>query len=527
MSRDFHRPGRSPAFATSGMVATSHPLASLTAVEILRAGGTAADAAVAAMAVACIGEPHMTGIGGDCFCLVARPGQPIWGYNGSGRTGAAMRAETLIDQGLKEIAIDSVHAVTVPGAVEAWDTILRTHGRFGFDRVLAPAIAAAEGGVPVQPRVALDWAVTEAKLRKHAATTRIYLPGGAVPKAGDVVRFPALAATLRKIAKDGARAFYKGEVADDIVTTLAGLGGVLTAEDFAMHRGEVVTPISTNYRGLDVVELPPNGQGLAALILLNILERFDIASLEPGSAEEMHLLIEAGRLAYTARNTNIADPAFMTAPVSALLDRAFAARLAGMIDRERRSPFPPAIKPQGSTVLVCVVDKDRNAVTMINSLFSFFGSGITAEKTGVLLHHRGSGFNLAPDHPNCIGPVKRPMHTIIPALASRNGRVELAFGVMGGAYQAMGHAHLISNIVDHGMDLQTAIDSPRVFFEGEQVQVENGTDEDVMHALRAHGHDVVRRPLPHGGGQAIRIDWDRGVLIGASDPRKDGIALGY
>jgi gamma-glutamyltranspeptidase/glutathione hydrolase len=527
MTRDFHAPGRSTAYATSGMVATSHPLASLTAVEIMRAGGTAADAAVAAMAVACIGEPQMTGIGGDCFCLVARPGQPIWGYNGSGRTGAAMRAELLIDQGLKEVAIESPHAVTVPGAIEAWDTILKTHGRFGLDRVLQPAIKAADDGVPVLPRVALDWAVTEAKLRTHEATTRIFLPRGQVPKVGDVMRFPALAETLRKIAKGGARAFYEGEIADDIVATLASLGGVLTAADFAAHRGDVVSPISTNYRGLDVVELPPNGQGLAALVLLNILERFDMKALDAGSAERLHLLIEAARLAYGMRNTNIADPAFMTETIDALLDRGFAAKLAAMIDRTKRSPFPKAIKPMGSTVLVCVVDKDRNAVTMINSLFSSFGSGITAAKSGILLHHRGSGFNLTPGHPNCIGPSKRPLHTIIPALALRNGRVDMAFGVMGGAYQAMGHAHFISNIVDHGMDLQTAIDWPRVFFEGERVEVENGVGDDAIRILRAMGHEVARRKLPHGGGQAIRIDWDRGVLIGASDPRKDGLALGY
>jgi gamma-glutamyltranspeptidase/glutathione hydrolase len=227
------------------------------------------------------------------------------------------------------------------------------------------------------------------------------------------------------------------------------------------------------------------------------------------------------------RNTSIAEPAFMTEPVSAILDKGFAATLARMIDPSKRSQFPKPLKPQGSTVLVCVVDRDRNAVTMINSLFSFFGSGITAEKFGILLHHRGSGFNLTPGHPNCIGASKRPLHTIIPALALRDGRVDMAFGVMGGAYQAMGHAHVISNIVDHGMDLQTALDWPRVFFEGEEVQIENGTGDDVMQALRALGHDVSRRALPHGGGQAIRIDWHRGVLIGASDPRKDGIALGY
>ena len=222
--------------------------------------------------------------------------------------------------------------------------------------------------------------------------------------------------------------------------------------------------------------MPPNGQGLAALVLLNILERFDMSALDAGGVERLHLLIEAARLAYGVRNTSIADPAHMTEQVSAILDKSFAATLAAMIDPARRSQFPKALKPQGSTVLVCVVDKDRNAVTMINSLFSFFGSGITAEKSGILLHHRGSGFNLTPGHPNCIGPSKRPLHTIIPALALRNGRVDMAFGVMGGAYQAMGHAHVVSNIVDHGMDLQTALDWPRVFFEGDEVQVENGDE---------------------------------------------------
>ncbi|MGD9924552.1 MAG: gamma-glutamyltransferase family protein, partial [Pseudorhodoplanes sp.] len=525
--RDFQAPGRSLVYATGCMVATSHPLASLTAIEILRAGGTAADAAVAAMAAACIGEPHMTGIGGDCFCLVARPGRPIWGYNGSGRTGGAMHAEALIEQGLTGIAIDSVHAVTVPGAIEAWDAILKAHGRFGFDRVLAPAIAAAEAGVPVQPRVALDWALAVQKLRKHSATAKHLLREGEAPRAGDVVRFPALAATLRTIAKGGARAFYEGEIADDIVASLSSQGGVLTAADFAAHRGEEAGPISTDYRGLEVVELPPNGQGLAALVLLNILERFEMGALAASGADRLHILIEAARLAYGMRNTNIADPAFMSEQVQALLDRGFAARLAGMIDPTKRSQFPTAIRPMGSTVLVCVVDRDRNAVAMINSLFSAFGSGIATEKTGILLHHRGSGLNLTPGHPNCIGPSKRPLHTIIPAMTRRDGRVDMTFGVMGGAYQAMGHAHLISNIVDHGMDLQTAIDWPRVFFEGEQVQAETGIDSHVIEALRARGHDVARRSMPHGGGQAIRIDWEHGVLIGASDPRKDGIALGY
>ena len=527
MTRDYHFPGRSPAYATGGMVATSHPLASLAGVEILRAGGTAADAAVAVVAMAGVLEPQMTGIGGDCFCLVAKPGQPVWGYNGSGRAGAAMRAESLIEQGLKAITPTSVHSVTVPGAVEAWDTILKTHGRFGLDRVLQPAIAAAEAGVPVSPRVAFDWARTKDRLTNSPGAAMHFLPQGTAPKAGDVVKFPALAKTLWAIGERGPRAFYEGDIADDIVATLKAMGGVLTAEDFAAHRGEEATPLTSNYRGLDVVELPPNGQGMIALILLNILQRFALSDLDPVGADRFHLATEAARLAYAVRDTYLADPAFMTQPVPSLLDHAFAAQLADMIDRTKRSQFPKLPKPQGSTVLACVVDRDRNAVTIINSLFSAFGSGIATEKTGILLHHRGSGFNLELGHPNCIGPDKRPMHTIIPALAMRNGRVDMAFGVMGGAYQAMGHAHFISNVVDYGMDVQTAIDLPRLFFEGEQVTLESGIDEAVLQDLRARGHDAVRAALPHGGGQAIRIDWERGVLIGGSDPRKDGCALGY
>jgi gamma-glutamyltranspeptidase/glutathione hydrolase len=527
MTRDFHAPGRSPVYAMNGMVATSHPLSSFAAIETLKAGGNAADAAVAAIAVAGVVEPQMTGIGGDCFCIVAKPGQPVWGYNGSGRSAAAMRAQFLIDQGLKEIATTSVHSVTVPGAVEAWQTILRTHGRFGLDRTLSFAIDAAEQGVPVPPRVQFDWSLAQAKLAADPVTASIYLPGAAAPNVGDVMRYPALAQTLRKIAKGGARAFYEGEVADDIVATLKARGGLLTAQDFAAHRGDEASPIASAYRGLDVIELPPNGQGVAALLLLNMLERFDIAALDPVGADRLHLLLEVGRLAYAVRNQHVADPAFMQTSVAALLDRGFAAELAKKIDLKKRSDFGPLPKPPSSTVLCCVVDRDRNAVTIINSLFSAFGSGIATKKTGVLLHHRGSGFNLNPASPNCIGPSKRPLHTIIPALAARDGRVEMAFGVMGGAYQAFGHAHFISNLMDYGMELQTAINQPRLFFEGEPVVVENGISDAVFQDLRARGHDTIRRASPLGGAQAIRIDWDRGVLIGGSDARKDGCALGY
>jgi gamma-glutamyltranspeptidase/glutathione hydrolase len=527
MTRDFHLPGRSPVYAAEGMVATSHPLASVAALETLRAGGTAADAAVTAIAALGVLEPQMTGIGGDCFCLVAKAGAPVWGYNGSGRSGAAARAEPLLAQGINAIGPDSIHAVTVPGAVEAWDVILRAHGRFGLDRALGPAIHHAEEGAPVAPRVAFDWESAVDKLKRDPGATRHFLRDGRAPVAGDRMKNPALAATMRAIASGGPKAFYQGQPAADIVATLKPRGSFLTVEDFARHRGEVAEPIATNYRGLDVVELPPNGQGLAALVLLNILERFDLSALDPTGAERLHIELEAARLAYAVRDTHIADPAFMRMSVPALLDKGFASTLADRIDRNKRVALPKAPTPGSHTVLVTVVDRDRTAVSMINSLFTTFGVGIATEKTGIMLHNRGHGFVVDPAHPNSFGPGKRPLHTIIPALGLRDGRCDLTFGVMGGHYQSVGHAHVVSNLVDYGMDEQAALDNPRVFFLGDKTEIERGVPPAAVEGLKARGHDVMIRPAPLGGGQAIRIDWDRGVLIGASDHRKDGCAIGY
>jgi gamma-glutamyltranspeptidase / glutathione hydrolase len=527
VQRDFHLPGRSAVIAGEGMAATSHPLAAMAAIDTLRAGGTAVDAAVTAVALLGVLEPHMTGIGGDCFCLVAKPGQEVWGYNGSGRAGAAAKAETLLAQGIGAIGPDSIHAVTVPGAVEAWAAILRAHGRFGLDRALAPAIRHAREGAPVAPRVAFDWSLATQRLNADRGAKRHFLLGGRAPAAGDKVPLPALAASLELIAEQGPRAFYQGPIGEDIATTIAARGSLIDAADFAAHRGDEAEPLTSGYRGLDVVELPPNGQGLAALVLLNILENFDLGGFDPVGAERFHIALEAGRLAYAVRDTHIADPAAMRTAPAALLDKVFARTLAEKIDRTRRVPLPSAPAPRGDTVLVTVVDRDRMAVSMINSLFASFGVGIATEKTGIMLHNRGWGFFVDPAHPNTIGPGKRPMHTIIPALAMKDGRCEMTFGVMGGGYQAMGHAHFISNLVDHGMDVQTALDMPRVFFEGETSQVERGVPPATIEGLKARGHDVVLRPLPLGGGQAIRIDRQRGILIGGSDHRKDGCAIGY
>jgi gamma-glutamyltranspeptidase/glutathione hydrolase len=432
----------------------------------------------------------------------------------------------LWDKGVRDIGPDSPHAVTVPGAVEAWAALLESHGRFGLDRVLAPAIHYAEHGFPVAPRVAHDWTFSEDALRAEPGAARHYLLDGHAPAAGDIIRFPALAATLRSIAARGPQAFYE-DAAADIVATLKPRGSWLTAEDFANHRGEEVTPIASNYRGLDVVELPPNGQGLVALVLLNILEAFDLASLDPHGPERLHIALEAARMAFAVRDTHVADPAYMRIAVPALLDKGFAAGLANNINRGKRVTLPPAPTPGSDTVYLAVVDRDRMAVSFINSLYSEFGSKIVAEKSGILLHSRGACFTVDPAHPNAIGPSKRPMNTIIPALAVRDGRCDLAFGVMGAHYQPMGHAHVITNLVDYQMNLQAAIDSPRVFFEGEATVVERGFAAATIEGLQQRGHQVTVRPRPWGGAQAVAIDWQRGVLIGASDARKDGCALGY
>ena len=527
MTRDFHLPGRSPVIACDGMAATSHPLATQAAVETLRAGGSAADAAVAAVAVLCVVEPHMTGIGGDCFCMVSRPDQPVWGYNGSGRTATGLRREALPDAATGYLAGESVHSVTVPGAVEAWAAILTAHGRFGLDRALAPAIRYAEHGFPVAPRVAHDWAGQADRLRQDRGAARHYLRDGQAPAAGDIMRLPALAATLREVAAHGPRAFYQGAIAEDIVATLKARGSCLALDDLSRHGGDEVVPVATNYRGLDVLELPPSGQGLTALILLNVLERFDLAALDPLGPERFHIALEAARLAFALRDRHVADPSHMRVSVPDLLDKALARQLADRIDRSRRMAAADVPAMASDTTYLTVVDRDRMAVSLINSLYASFGTGICTETTGIMLHNRGSCFVLDRHHPNCIGPGKRPMHTIIPGMAMRAGRCALSFGVMGAHYQPMGHAQVITNMVDFGMDVQAAIDGPRAFCVDAASVVERGVPPSTIAGLEERGHEVVVAPRPWGGGQAIAIDWERGVLVGGSDPRKDGCALGY
>lgn len=530
MPRDFQKPGRSPVYATGGMVATSHPIASAAALQALRSGGNAVDAAITASAVLAVVEPHMTSLGGDCFAIVAMSDGGRHGLNGSGRAAAALTPDYVAAQGLTAIHADHGASVTAPGAVDAWARLLGRFGTIGLDRALAPAIDLAERGSPVAPRVADDWAGEVARLAKDEGARRHYLTAaGAAPAEGDVVAYPALARTLRGIAARGPAAFYSGAVAEDICAAVAARGGCLTPDDLAATEATWVEPILSPYRGLFVGELPPNGQGITALILLGILDRLDLARLDPVGAERVHLEIEAARLAYACRNRFVSDPDTADLPAADLLEPVFLDRLAARVDPARRIDDVGPIDPRQSTdtVYLCVVDGDGMGVSFINSVFAHFGSAIVAPEAGVVLQNRGSGFVLEPAHPNCVGPRKRPLHTLIPGMLVEDGLPRAVFGVMGGQYQACGHAHLVSNMADYGLDPQAAIDLPRAFFDGGATVIETGYPEATAAGLEERGHAVRRAVRPFGGGQAIVIDRARGVLIGGSDPRKDGCAIGF
>jgi len=525
--RDFHQPRRSPVYATDGMAATSHPLATEAAISTLRGGGNAVDAAVTAAAVLCVVEPQMVGIGGDCFAIMVEPDGSLHGLNGSGRASAAADAAALRAQGFTDISQDSVHSITVPGAVKAFEALLKRFGTIGLDRALARAIELAENGFPVAPRVAWDWADAVPQLARHKGGRKHLLVDGRAPAVGDVMRFPALAETLRRIAKEGSDGFYRGRVAEDIVATIQALGGVMDEADLAAVSADWVEPIGRAYRGLEVMELPPNGQGATALLMLAILERFSFDRLDALGPERFHLEMEAGRAAYSVRDAEIGDPGHMRTAPQALFADALAEALAAQIDPDRRNPaFAPPRKVGSDTIYLAVADRDGRLVSLIASLFRAFGTGYVSLETGVTLHSRGGCFNLEEGHPNGYGPRKRSMHTIIPALARADGLIG-AFGVMGAHYQPTGHAHVIGNLVDFAMDPQTAIEAPRMFFEQDHLSLEGGVPEATADGLAARGHRIVRARKPHGGSQMIWIDRERGIIVGASDPRKDGCALGF
>jgi len=525
-NRDFMVPGRSVTVGDRGMAATSHPAATLAAVDILRAGGNAVDAAIAAVAVQAVADPHMTGIGGDCFAIYAPAGGKMIALNGSGRAPGKAELGWFLGQGMTTIAPDSPHAVTVPGAIDAWCRLVADYGSKSLDEIFAAAIRAAEEGFVVTPRVALDWNRYKGRIEKHGLGNEVYLPGGKAPAVGDRMVHPALGKTLRRIAREGRAAFYEGEVAEDIVATLNKAGNLMALEDLATAKPDYVDPIGADYRGHRLWECPPNGQGIAALLIARILDGFDLKDGKLSEADRIHLLAEASKAAYRQRDALVADPAFSAFDTEAFLSDGFVSRLRAEISLEK------AAKPEAfdmplhkDTIYLCVVDRDGNMISFINSIFSAFGSGIYAAKAGVMLQNRGSGFRLIEGHPNAIAPGKRPFHTIIPGMLSKGGKAIMPMGVMGGQYQSTGHVHFISGILDRGLDPQQASDAPRHFAFDGKLSLEPTIAESVMADLKARGHDVTWADEPLGGCQAIWVDHARGVMFGASDHRKDGFAL--
>ena len=527
--RDYISPGRSAALGENGMAATSHPMATLAAIDVLKSGGNAVDAALAAVAVQTVVEPAMTGIGGDCFAIVApADGRPIMTYNGSGTAPEGLDAATLRASGLTSIPETSPHAVTIPGAIDTWCHLNDTYGSRPLADLLQPAIHLAEDGFRVTGRVALDWARYSRRVQQNENAAAHYFPHGAAPRTGDRFAMPALAQTLRAIGTRGRAAFYEGTVAEELVSVLRGLGGTHTLDDFANYRHFSAPPISGQFRGRDLLECPPSGQGLAALVIARILDGFDLGDGAVSEADRIHLLAEATKAAYRVRDLLIADAASMTVGVETILSDEYIEGLRALIRLDAATPASAWDGPvHRDTVYLTVVDKDRNVVSFINSIFASFGSGIYAPKSGILLQNRGSGFTLAEGHPNELAPNKRPLHTLIPALLLEDGRPRVSFGVMGGQFQAAGHAHFLTHLIDRGYDPQRANEAPRSFAYAGVLNLEPTFDPSVAADLEARGHTVAWADEPIGGCQAIYIDDERGVLIGGSDHRKDGLALGF
>ncbi len=530
---------RSPVYGRRGMVAASQPLAVAAGLEILAAGGNAADAAVATAAALNVTEPTSTGIGGDCFALFydAQTGH-ISALNGSGRAPAGLTLERLAKEGFAhELPPYHAHTVTVPGACAGWCDLIERYGRLPLARILAPAIRLAEEGFPVAPLTAYFWQRgAERQLRTAPGGLELTLDGRG-PRAGELFRNPGLARTLRAVAEGGKRAYYEGPIAEAIAAVLQAAGGCMTAEDLATHTSTWEQPISTTYRGLRIWECPPNGQGLAALLALNILEGYDLAALDPLAPERLHLTIEAMRLAFADVRWYVADPAFNPAPLAGLLAKTYAETRRKLIDPRRATVDQQHGAPvAGSdTVYFCVVDGAGNACSFINSNYMGFGTGIVPAGWGFTLQNRGHNFSLDARHPNALASRKRPYHTIIPAMATReaDGSLYAAFGVMGGFMQPQGHMQVVVGLAEDGLNPQAALDRPRFCITdgtaGGHVALEEGIPAATLDRLAAMGHRVSLVTgydrATFGRGQIIRRDTDTGVLCAGSDPRADGCAM--
>lgn len=530
--------------AKHGIVATSHPRAAQVGLDVLQAGGNAVDAAIAVNAMLGVVEPMSCGIGGDLFAIVwdAKTGQ-LYGLNASGRSPQTLTRQIFQERGLKEIPLTGPLSWSVPGCVDGWALLRERFGSRPLAEILAPAISAAEQGEPVSELIASSWYGARESLAKWPDSARVYLPGGRPPRMGEIAKLPELAATYRLIAEQGRDGFYKGAVAAEIDRFSRAHGGYLTAADLAAHSSEWIAPVSTNYRGYDVWELPPNGQGIAALQMLNILSGFDLKKMGPKSPEYVHHFVEAKKLAFADRAKYYADPAFGRLPTAELISMNYAVKRRGLIQPEQALTSIPAGDPKlehVDTVYLTVVDKDRNCCSLIQSLYHGFGSQVVPGTVGFALQNRGNLFALDDHHLNRLEPGKRPFHTIIPALVTKQGKPVFSFGVMGGDMQAQGHVEILVNVLDFGMNIQAAGDAARIRHGGSAtptgqptepgggtVYLESGFPAETRQQLQQWGHKLDKSPGSYGGYQGIWIDWERGVLHGASDPRKDGAAVGY
>jgi len=536
LAQGYSRPARSPhssrseVIAPTGMVAASQPLAAQVGLDILKAGGNAIDAAVAVNAMLGLVEPNMNGAGGDLFAIVWDAStEQLYGLNATGRAPYEINRQVFARQGLDRIPGAGPLTWTVPGAVDGWDQLLERFGTMDFADVLAPAIRYARQGFPVSEIIQRQWVASESSLARWPDSAKTYLPNGRAPRVGEVFKNPGLANTYEAIAEGGRDAFYRGSIARRVVAFSEANGGYFTMRDFEDHTSSWVDPVTTNYRGYDVWEMPPNSSGIIALMMLNIMEGYDIASMGHNTAETLHVITEAKKLSFADRDTFVADADANRLPVNELISKAYAAARRALIDPARALSDVSAGDPSehSETVYLTVVDKDRNAVSLIESIFSNFGSGVVPGDLGFALQNRGTGFSLVDGHLNSLEPHKRSLHTNMPGFVTKDGRPLMPFGVMGGNMQPQGHVQVLSNIIDHGMTLQEAGDAARLRHQ-RGVFVEPGISDDVIAELERLGHDVRRAGGGGMGGyQAIMIHPETGMLHGGTDPRKDGQAIGY
>ena len=519
--------------ATNGMVATSQPLAAVTGLRILMEGGNAVDAAIAAAAALNVVEPMSTGVGGDMFALVwDNKAKSVRALNGSGRAPGAASIDELLAKGHRAMPELGVFSVATPGTVQGWETLVDSCGSMPLSKLLEPAINYAENGFPVSDMISFQWQRELGKLSKLPSGSEM-LPNGGAPSHGDFVKLPTLAATLRAIAEGGSDAFYKGTIAEKTAAFVQEHGGWLTVEDLASHTSDWDEPISTDYRGVTCWECPPNGQGIAALGALNIAEGFDIKGMGAQSPDAYHHLIEAMRLGFADAFQYVADPRKVQVPINELTSKEFATTRRALIDSQKAMATAPYGQVHGGsdTVYISVVDGEGNACSFINSVFTNFGSGMVVPGTGIVLHNRASLFSLDPNHANALAPYKRPYNTIIPGMATIGDELHLCYGMMGAFMQPQGHLQLISNMVDHGMDPQQAINALRFMVGNNNVILEEGLDPAVARDLQSRGHKVGQitgyNRVSIGGAQVIQRDPGTGVLRGGSEPRKDGCAIGY